>query len=360
MTTATNIPEPQVALPKKRYEWIDNSRVVAAFLIMCVHLPLNLPADSLFNNEVVRSLTIYCVYAGRVAVFLMLSGYLFGRNASWAKTWDRFLWLVIPYMLWNLIIWGGQYFVNPGHHYNFFQVMGFGAVFDSSLTFTPCGAVKPCLNAPSWYMRDMLPLTLLTPLFVRFKKYLPLAILVFVLAYHGNMRMKSEVMMAPSTICFYLIGICLTRFKLEDGYKIFTPKLTPFVIIAFITACATSLLFTIFHRGFRPEITLIGMFVGAMMIAHCGVAIERNFPTLSKKMAPLGPASFLIFMCHWPVFQLVALWFPALTRTLWILLLPFPTFVFIAGAFLLMKRYTPWLMPYLGHMKIKKKTPGAA
>lgn len=348
-------PAVSFSVKKKRYEWIDNSRVLAAFLIMGVHLPLALPAENVFNNDVVRNLIIYCVYAGRVSLFLMLSGYLFGRNAGWAKTWDRFLWLLIPYVLWNLILWGCALLQNPACSVSVFEVLGIGAVFDSSIVISPAGPVKPCFDAPAWYMRDMLPLTLLTPLFVRYKKYIPVALLFFMLLYHGNMRMKSEVMMAPSTICFYMFGIWLTRFKVEDGYRIFNPKFTPVVILAFLAACGSSLAYSLFHIGFCPQITMVGMLMGAMMIAHCGVAIERNFPKLSKRLAPLGPASFLVFMCHWPIFRMVEHLFPSLTHSLWVLLLPLPTFVVIVTVFLLMKHYTPWLMPYLGHMKVPKK-----
>lgn len=351
-----NMPENNISVPvKKRYEWIDNSRVIASILIMYVHLPLALPETNVINNAVVNNLTSYCVYAGRVSVFLMLSGYLFGRNASWFKTLDRFLWLLIPYVLWNLIIWGSYLAFGSHTEVSIFQVMGIGAVFDSSIVISPAGPVKPCLDAPAWYMRDMLPLTLLTPFFVKYKRYIPYAILFIVLCFHGDWRMKSEVMMAPSTVCFYMFGVYLTNFKIEQAYGIFTDKFTPVVVFGFLIACATSLAYTVFHLGIcMPVKTPLGLLFGSMMIAHCGVLIERKLPKLSKKLVPLGPASFLIFMIHWPIFHLVAHIWPGLTHSLWVLLLPWPVYCLIAGTFLAMKKYTPWLMPYLGHMKIKK------
>lgn len=335
---------------KKRYEWIDNSRVIASFLIMYVHLPL--PVSD--TNGIAHNLFVESTYSGRVAMFLMLSGYLFGRNAPWGKTLDRFFWLLVPYLLWNAIILGLHMAVQPMESINIWQILGIGAVFNGSLTFTSAGACSPIFNVPAWYMRDMLPLTLITPLLVRFKQYIWPFLLVFALFPPNELYMNPRVMMAPSTCFFYMVGICLTRFKVEDGYRIFNDKATPIFILTFAAACAASLYASVFH-GRPVQITLLGMLIGAMMIAHCGVMIEKHLPGISKKLAPLGPASFLVFMIHYPIFWVFQQIAPSFTASLWVLLLPIPTWVIIVTIFLTMKRYTPWLMPYLGHMKIKKK-----
>ena len=105
--------------------------------------------------------------------------------------------------------------------------------------------------------------------------------------------------------------------------------------------------------------TLAGGVFGAMMIAYGGVLIERCLPRLSKRLAPCGPACFLVFVLHYPLFFLVAPYVPTwITGSVLIWLLPVVTCAFIIAVFLLMKRYTPWLMPYLGHMKVPKKQAG--
>ena len=354
MTTETINPPAPAAQPKKRYEWIDNSRVIAAFLIMYVHLPLALPQENFFNNELVKYLLYNTTYSGRVALFLMLSGYLYSRNAAWGKTLDRFFWLVVPFVLWIVIITAVYYAIGIYFPHNPFKIFGIGAVFHKSLVITSAGPTWPAVDVPAWYMRDMLPLTLLTPVFLLFRRWLPLVLLFFALFYTGEMYMNPRIILAPSTCFFFLVGICLSRFKFEDGYRIFTDKFTPVIILAFITAVGVSIWHTKFN-GPKVPLTLLGMLMGAMMIAHCGVMIEKHFPRLSKRLAPLGPASFLVFMLHTPLFTIVKHFFPALTHSLWILALPIPTFIVIVTIFLLMKKYTPWLMPYLGHMKMGKK-----
>lgn len=341
---------------KKRYEWIDNSRVIASFLIMYVHLPLALPETNLLTNEVVHDFCTQSTYSGRVALFLILSGYLFGRNAPWSKTIDRFFWLLVPYVLWNFIILTINLPEHPLESVNIWQVLGIGAIFKTTWTFTSAGACAPLYDFPAWYMRDMLPLTLLTPLIVRFKKFLLPALLLFAIFVTDNLYMHPLVMLKPSTCFFYIFGVWLTNFKIEDAYRIFTDKASFFFIAALIAACAASINYTIFHGKCIP-ITLLGMLVGAMMIAHCGVMIEKHLPKISAKLAPLGPASFLVFMLHVPIFDIVKRVIPDVGTSLWVLILPIPAYIIIVTIFLSMKHYTPWLMPYLGHMKIKKKQP---
>lgn len=340
---------------KKRYEWIDNSRVIAAFLIMYVHLPYERCAD-LETSFLVHDIAVYSTHAGRVALFLMLSGYLFGRNASWAKTWDRFIWLLIPYVLWNMIIWGCRACVSSAaQDAGIWQILGFGAIFNERLVFTPAGPCSPLFDGPSWYMRDMLPLTLLTPLIVRFKKYIPMALILFILGYDGSYRMNPDVMLSPGTMVFYCVGIWLTNFKIEDAYRIFNERFTIFAVLIFVLGAMLPVFrhFVCAEYHFAPN--LLGMMLGAMTIAHCGVLIENHLPKLSKRLAPLGPASFLVFMLHVPTFYAFVRLCPQWAHSLWLLLMPIPAFVLIVTTFLCMKKYTPWLMPYLGHMKIRKQ-----
>lgn len=340
--------------PQKRYEWIDNSRVIAAFLIMYLHLPLALPDTNMLNNTVVQPFFVQTTYSGLVAMFLMLSGYLLGRNAPWGKTLERFFWLLVPYVLWDAIILAVHLLIKAPETVNIWSFLGVGAIFEQSWTFTSAGACSPQFNIPAWYMRDLLPLTLLTPIFVRFKKYLLPMLLIFALFPPDDLYMNPRVMMSPSTCFFYLVGIWLTNFKVEEAYRLFNDKTTIFYVLALVAAVVASINQTIFH-GKTVQITLLGMLIGAMMIAHCGVMIEKHCPKLSAKLALLGPATFLVFMIHVPIFSAVRLAFPALPTSYWVLLLPIPVYAIIVSVFHTMKRYTPWLMPYLGHMKIKKK-----
>lgn len=61
-------------------------------------------------------------------------------------------------------------------------------------------------------------------------------------------------------------------------------------------------------------------------------------------------------MIHMPFLLTVRNWIPLRIQESWLVWLePIPTCALIICIFLLMKRWTPWLMPYLGHMKLPRK-----
>ena len=350
-----HVPAPAAIPAKKRYEWIDNARIVAAFLIMYVHVPLHLPSENYFDNGTVYTLLFDTTFRGRVPFFLILAGYFLARNITWSKAWDRFIWLLIPFAIWNLIVGAVGHLC--GTPFESARILGIGAVFDASWTVADCGPCSP-LDGPSWFLRDIMLLSLMTPLFIKIKRILPAVLLIYAVCWQNSdpdMHIGMDVTLAPETCFFYLLGVCLVHFRIDDAYRIFNKGFTPVLLI--VLAFTVTLGIWI-HHGLDAQfpISLLGMLLGAMMIAHCGVLIEKHLPGLSKRLVPLGPACFLVFMLHRPFFLFIERFIPdCILHSLWILLLPFPTFILIAWFFLSMKKYTPWLMPYLGHMKVAAK-----
>lgn len=351
-TTAALLP-----VKKKRYQWIDNSRVIAAFLIMYMHIPVDFPKENFFNNELIKCFINYSAYTGRVPFFLILSGYLYARNAAWSKSFDRFFWLLVPFILWLVLIAALGWCIGMPVP-DFQQMFGIGAFFCPDLHLEQ-GPLAPRQDLPAWYMRDMLFLTLATPIFLYFRRFLPVILAGMLVLYTGSKNMNPYVILAPPTIFFFMVGIYLSRFKVEEVYRILNDRFAPVVILAILVAAGMS----IWHIKFNgPEIPVnfAGMFLGAMMITFGGVTIERHLPNISKRLAPLGPASFLVYMLHLPVFTIITRVFPHLPQSPWVLLVPIPVYIAIVAGFLGMKRFTPWLMPYLGHMKIAKKPQAEA
>lgn len=64
MTDSTTQPA-----PKQRYEWIDNARIIAALLIICVHMGdfFHVP---LVHNPVAFDIAKSTTFIGRVSFFL--------------------------------------------------------------------------------------------------------------------------------------------------------------------------------------------------------------------------------------------------------------------------------------------------
>ena len=42
----------EAPVEKKRYEWIDNARIIAAWLIVCVHMPIVFHDNPYINSQI--------------------------------------------------------------------------------------------------------------------------------------------------------------------------------------------------------------------------------------------------------------------------------------------------------------------
>lgn len=116
-------------IPKKRVVWIDVSRVLAALLIMYVHLA----------SPLLRTTGIHLFYNGRVPFFLVLAGYFLDRNITWNKAMDRALWLFIPYMLWN-VLYLLLFSLHSGSSFQFADLLGIRDVFLPGMDLFPFGS----------------------------------------------------------------------------------------------------------------------------------------------------------------------------------------------------------------------------
>lgn len=349
-----------VKIEKKRYEWIDNARIVAAWLIVCVHMHIVFPDNPYINSQIATDLAKETTFFGRVPFFLILAGYFLGRRITWSKAFDRALWLFIPFAIWNFLFYAACSHVFPLDYVKVLHdipgMLGIGAVF--TIDNTVFGLPLSCPSiAATWFLRDIIVLSLLTPILVKAKKYLLLVAFIAGTLYQGNLYddLSTHVMLTPTVVIFYLLGVALSDYRISDAYLILNKSFTPFLFFGFLAALGYILYAA--YASLPPfPCTVVGCVFGALMIAQCGVLLENHCPKLSKRLAPCGPACFLVFVLHYP-FLLVARiyvlpeWF---YTSCWAWSLSLITCVVIIAIFLLMKRYLPWLMPYLGHMKVSK------
>lgn len=359
-TNEQPVPAPVMLPEKKRFEWIDNARIVAAFLIMYHHLFMHVNIAGKFGSDYMHNLVLGVPFSARVPFFLVLAGYFLARRVTWAKAFDRFIWLLIPFVIWNAI----YCYLGLGHPFTLQgllpHLLGINSVVDSSVFSLFGHAVqgRPDIS-PSWFLRDIMFLSLLTPIIVKFRKLLPPLLVLATSALVLNCKINSGAMFAPATLYFYCLGVCLSELKISDAYRILNPSFTKYYVVGLLGALGLITAMTymgvgtpgVLGRGFA---TTFGMLFGTLLIAYTGVLIETHLPRLSKRMAPCGPACFLVFMLHEPFYHYAFMVIPpALQNSMLILLLPFVAFVFIVTFFLSMKRFTPFLMPYLGHMKVQ-------
>ncbi len=353
--------ESAAALPpvKKRYEWIDNARIVAAFLIMYVHWRWRMDMPDSDGHFILKNYVSFSSLYGRVPFFLILAGYFLGRNITWKKAWDRFLWLLIPFAIWNAIAYAAAR-ISGQPAESITSILGLGPVFSRDFFAIDPTATVPVI-VPSWFLRDIMILSLITPLLAKIKPLLAFGICFAGACSAFSFPLDQAVTLNPATCIFFCLGVCLSNYRIDDAYRILNHRFTWVALLLYVAASYLSLHESIAHHQGMGA-TLFGMLLGALMIAYTGVLIEKHLPRVSKYVAPCGPACFLVFMLHYPILTAIYTWAPRwLVDSYAALLVPIPVFIFIVTFFLLMKRYTPWLMPYLGHMKLPKKTanPGA-
>lgn len=340
---------------KKRYEWIDNARVLAAFLIMSIHIPHIFFHESYASMEREHFVACELFFNAPVPFFLLLAGYFTARNITWKKALDRFWWLLIPYILWNLITKLIVEATVPVSWDEWMQMLGIKNIIFPVWAIVENGASTP-INGPTWFLRDLAMLSLLAPCFVWLKRFLPLFIILYFscVSLRLPVEIQPQTFLCPAHIVYFAMGVMLSGLNMKEAYHIFNhpqmhicmpggglfmivflsyPYLVPFQYI----------------RG-----TFVMVILGIMMIAYIGVLIERHFPKLSHRLALCGPASFLIFVMHWPLFHLIHRCLPdsmSSSPLAWFMLIP--AFFIIVYTFYAVKKWTPWLMPYLCHMKLQ-------
>lgn len=349
---------------KKRFEWIDNARIIAALLIIYYHMPGFFDSEPHVNNLLAIRLVGTTSYSGRVPFFLILAGYFLARRITWHKAWDRSLWLFIPFVIWNVLYYLGQNMCSDtttSEYSSILSIIGIGAIFTEETTFFGLKACSPVIIS-SWFLRDIIVLSLLTPLLFHIRRYLLVLLAILCCFTSASFHPHFPVLLSPGTCFYYLLGVCLVDFRIDDAYKILNERFALYAVFAFIAAAAVTIYATL-YQPMDIETNLLGGILGALMIAYSGVLIEKHLPNLSKRLAPCGPACFLVFMLHEPLFRMLVRLelLPGWLTGSWVVwLLPIPACAFIITMFLLMKRLTPWLMPYLGHMKMPKSAQKSA
>ena len=142
----------QAGPAKKRMVWLDIARVLATLLIVLFHVPSSDFFRGAFPHEPAWYLLHFYGSAGAViAFFFAISAYLTPVRPNLRKVASKVAALAIPYILWNLIC-------APGLR----DEPSLGRIF---------GLGSPdalCADYPLWFVRDLIFLLLLLPLYERF------------------------------------------------------------------------------------------------------------------------------------------------------------------------------------------------
>lgn len=198
---------------------------------------------------------------------------------------------------------------------------------------------------PSWFLRDIIILTLLTPLLARIKILLLPALLLFFS--FCNMAPAPLVTLSVGSCAFYLPGVVLSSRRIDDIHLVLNKKFGIVFCASILVSSAMVLLHSAGILSLWTE-TVSGMLLGVMLIMYAGIWMEKRLPGVAARIALLAPACFLTFMLHMPIYKCLP---PSMKFGAFALFTPLLTFTAIVLFYVALKRFAPFLLPYLAHVK---------
>lgn len=302
-----------------------------------------------------------------VPLFLMISGYLyfnritlndgFNMDTYKRKTKSRLKSLFIPYIIWNLlvlllfavcqsIIGNSEVMQKDGY-----KMIADYDLVDYLKAFWALDSTNYPIDGPLWFIRDLFVVSLFSPIVYLGIKYLKwiFVLIVFGLSYsHIGISF-------PFVEYTYYVGLAEMYFSLGAGFMLLNPnflaRLKQFnylIPIGVITVVFAVVLTVSVIRGMGNEVCLQGYrFTGSLLVFGLfAIFVDKG----CRVPEWLTTASFFIFAMHKPVQVIVrrllfTVFLPqnGLLLSSLIFIVPIIVICVCLLAFIIVKRYLPWL-----------------
>jgi surface polysaccharide O-acyltransferase-like enzyme len=297
----TNSPQPQLYSPEElQSATIDLLRFPLIFMVIFIHLSytaVHLPdADfPLFSEQGILNLLYLSLSDGicRLAVptFFIISGYLFFINVT-DFTWEqykykikrRFRSLVIPYFLWNLIaiiLSVAALALHPSVSFVSFNSIpelisnGWHLFYDAHAGIYP-------IDFPLWFVRDLIVVSLLSPLIYWYVKKLGIFGLILILV-AGATKMWISLPGFSITAFFYFpVGayFAINRYNIVE----FSRRYKSVIIVGAIILYGLYIYFNGEHSDARfAKIVLFSLF-GAFAFFYLGSQLIVKYHVKPNRM----------------------------------------------------------------------------
>lgn len=291
-------------LDKTTSEIIEMLRFPLIVLVIFVHmLPYeqkSIPWDSTWNTVYIIITELVSHHIGRLAVplFFLFSGYFFFlKIENWnfeiysRQIQKRVPTLLLPYLAWNFIFIFAVFFKNfalknVGYDYD----DGYDLIYKS--TFYDLFWGMP-INFPLWYLRDLIVMVVLSPLFFYFFKALKAyGIAGLLLLYLLNLESNVP---GFSTTAFFFFGfgafVGLFNITLLKYAVLYANVL---LALAFIALCLTT-----YFTNHRLNEYLVRVFVTFAVPATFYIFYKlRNYTRLKTILVRLAAPVFFIYAIH--------------------------------------------------------------
>lgn len=309
-------------LNNKLFDVIDFLRFPLALAVVYLHCGDSVETAPYKDGVNTSLLDLLCITISHVIThiavpcFFLISGYLYfkeGRiNNSFycEKTKKRFYTLFVPYILWNLIPFlfilfkriGGALvkgtwdnvilYLNSTEYRHLFWDKEPLNLTSQNLLGIPTPLSGP-INFPLWYLRDLILLTIFSPLIYLLLKYgRKYIIFILLICYISGIWITNKIL--PITgVFFFALGAYLSIFKID----FLNWRIMKSVIFKILTVL--SLVIAVYYDGMNTYFGTIAykLFIctGVFMTLHIGNKVVNKGIQVNKF---LTESSFFIYVSH--------------------------------------------------------------
>lgn len=231
-----------------------------------------------------------------VPSFFLISGYLFFRNIESFdyyqikdKYRSRIRSLILPYLFWNTLVLFWAFIIYVVKHKSIIDIGYFISKYDLYGVFVSSRDSGTPIYMIMWYVRDLIALTILAPLFYFAIRYLKVFFVLVALAfyvYHGGYLKW----LGTLSIVFFSIGAWV-GLKKKNVVSFFSNK-HRMVMLLFVTIC---LLVLYPFDIFSPEFVRLLRIISVVCIFYVAFLCVINNVKISQNVAS---ASFFIYCIH--------------------------------------------------------------
>lgn len=213
-------------------------RFLMIFGVVILHVPQYVPLNEMGGTwfDFVKAFCQHALFRSTVPVLTLISGYLLFNSALHVaplNLWKKKLHsLAIPFLVFNLIVLGVAYIAQAK--------LGFTMSYDllkadaGTWLDAMFGVTNSPINYPLNFLRDMMMLMLLAPLFGLLLRTAPLAGFILVTLLFYNNFDGPVVLRDTMAILFYVGGLCATqKWDLCALDKYAKPLLLGFLVLCF-------------------------------------------------------------------------------------------------------------------------------
>ena len=326
----------------------------------------------IFGGEVYNFIGVFVTNvftAVPVPLFMMISGYLyfnkcnlsegFGREVYINKTRSRIKSLLIPYLIWNLLVFlfftvgqsltaGSEVMQKDGY-----KALAGYEMIDYIKNFWALDSTGMPIDGPLWFIRDLFIISLFSPIIFYGIKYLRwFFLLIIVVLVYTHVAFE-----IPYIDIKYHIGIAEAYFIMGASCMLLSPELPTklidkkifLVIFIFALIGMLGLMYSKLTDNIqieKPALLCYIIFGSFLFLAIAELLAERKIQIATW----LSTASFFLFAIHKPIQVIIrrgvfAIFHPSDEIILITLIFIVPTIVILIslGIFYVIRRWMPWL-----------------